>query len=250
MVEGICIIANQFLEVKASEDSYWFGERDLKLLEEIRFSDTIKKYDVNRLKREVIEIVCDVIKKLPSCFYTEKPNEKLEDGKTSIHVSARLFNKAPCLSVSTNHQLGKNTLHLNIEIQGTQYRRMLGFKPFKFPGKRDPVRNEIDLAGCLARCVEKTDGYSWLFGKKSDEKYFLIEKGGIPERHYKTSMSKKLNSYAPDAIYQYINISKSKVSEEELGYGEVLDCIIGDVKYALKLVKKTGYLEKFKEFKK
>lgn len=216
-------------------NSYWFKVEDAKLLGEIGFIDTIKKFHGQRLRHDIIEKIEEV------SGLNDRPlnSDKLEKGQIGIFVDVAFFRKSPCVSIHVKK--GGIDDYYSIQIQGHQYRRMIesnwSGKNLKGEARKTAILEHISAKG----------GFKWLFSEAfSDEnngRSFRIDcwHNKSEAVFYKTKMATILNAYYPTAIYQHIEIA-DEINEPEstevkrLQHGDVITRAIEDLKYAIKLL--------------
>jgi len=237
MISGICEVAQEYLDSDETKGTFWFGERDLSNLEDIRFKDTYYKYEANRFARE-IEISIKADAKCKEWLYDGEHEKK----EIQIEVRANLYTKTPCTTTAIRCEIGGRELTLEVQIQGHQYRRLIAFKGFKIP----KGKSSVELQNKLSALVEKTDKHQWLFGEG--------EKGvsavNWPDALVvETAMKIGYAKYAPTAIYRYVNVAKSKDENGALQPKDLINRVKNDVKFAVSLLQSEEYTGRYKTFR-
>ncbi len=244
MVHCVDQIATE--QVNSSDDTnpYWFGEQDFSKLDEIRFSDTIKKH-LGQIMAATIET--RLRKEYPDLKIN--PISPPKNANMAIWVHNSLANKTPCVTVHVG-RLDEPKVNLFIQIQGHQYRHMVVWYGFKIKENKGD-----DLAKYRVEAIETTDDGRWLFSKVVSSDSPVRKNHEFNNTTYQTSARMHFNSYSPGNIYQYINIEnpskteKAKDSHRTLNYRNIVDIIIKDTEQAINLLKDPTYIEKFNKSK-
>ena len=231
MVNKICDIAEKHLNPDIIEKRYWFPISDRESLAAIRFDDTVKKHEAQLMASELEKRIQNELGKR---LFEE--GEETENGRITAFVGGALYNKTPCVTAGIVRD-GSSKVCLMTQIQGHQYRRMISSSNFNFAKKS----GSGDRYSSLQKCIDESDEFTWLFASEQSPDGFRVQQWENPGP-FKSSMRNKLNGYAPDAVYQYIDISKGPVSQGELSYNMVLKNVVSDMKYAIETLKRSDYV--------
>ncbi len=230
---------------------FWFSisnENDVKfiekVLEDIKFSDTMQKYRASDLQDKI-----EFAAKKSSLANVKRGNNysKSTEPVNIVFVTEHgLTNKTPFvgawLAVGAKH----SELSLGVQIQGTQYRRYIKWKKFHVK-ENEETKNHARLE----KFINETDKNEWLFGTDHDENGIMVQNGfSSSQSRFKTSLNSKNSycSYAPNFIYRYVNIRQFD-NRADLLPENLPKSVIADLEYALKLLNTPDYRKRFESWK-
>ena len=208
-------------------------------LEDIKFSDTMQKYRASDLQNKIENAVKD-------SSLSSLPRKTKESEVICFTTEHGFTNKTPFVGAWLEVGAKHNELRLGVQIQGMQYRRYIIWKKFHVK-ENEETKNHVRLK----EFVDGTDRNQWLFGTDRDEKGIIVQNGfSDSKRGFKTSLNPKnpYCSYAPNFIYQYVNISEFD-SHADLQPDNLPKAVIADLEYALSLLKEQDYRNNFKSWK-
>lgn len=209
-----------------------------KVLEELRFLQTLDKYRASRF--------CD------SLFQRSRDLEKMATERgLELKIGYGYDNRTPHVGAAIILPLEPNAanqkrLELEVHIQGGQYRRVLSLEGFPVPKSKEGKE-----PGALKSFIDATDNWSWMFGKTNLGGVLrgAGQKGGFFEGQEDVSTRQQrgnlLCSYAPKHIYQHTPIS----DEGQVNPGNLLDAVIADLGYALQLLTCEDYVNRFRNWR-
>ncbi|MFP1646477.1 PDDEXK-like family protein [Pontitalea aquivivens] len=209
-----------------------------RLLDELRFLDTIEKHRASKL--------CEEMRRRSDGLSFSKFTPHFRHGfdRKQAHVGGaiQIFNPS--------HKKHPE-LSLGVHIQGNQYRRMVSFRGFRVPN-----RAEGKNQGEIVKFISETDQWKWMLGRAHRDGFFQLpdRREGFFKSRQVISTSQQINklllSYAPSQInepghiYQYTDIGP----EEGVPTGQVIDAVIKDLQYAAQLLSDPDYVSRFREW--
>jgi hypothetical protein len=236
MVKDLAALADSISNRDKLERLYWFqrdgvaNTREIdKIVEDIRFGDTLQKHRAAKLLHDIEKAI--------------RNSADLFDVKVSLKHG--LTNKTPFAEAWIERQLDGRELRLGLQIQGEQYRRFLLWKPF------DVINDLQEKHGRLKIFIDQTDKNRWLFGTNHDSNGILSATGYFTTKGRMTTNLRQKTpycSYAPNFIYQYINISKPE-KNTNLHPEELPHAVVADLMYATTLLDDPNYTNRFERWK-
>lgn len=198
-------------------------------LRELRFDDTMKKRRAVALRQEI-----------------EKRAAGFDPSDLEFRTNSDLNNKTPSVGAALILKFPAprvETIALEVNIQGEQYRRVISFDGFSVAKRKDGKDAEA-----IRQFVEATDGWRWLFGNvlkdgvlKSPhgQRGFFEGASGIPTSQRASML---LCSYWPKHLYQYTRIGRVGAVPVD----RVVDAVMADLQYAAFLLRDPEYVRRFK----
>ena len=254
-VEDYCKLVTEtsnFVEAVKKEDKarvFWFRSKETKSQDEeaieLKLQDMLQKRRACMLQFEINKIV-KIDRWLSVLITRDRHSEKPDPEEITFASEHGFTNKTPFVGAWLEVGAKHNELRLGVQIQGTQYRRYIMWKKFHVK-EYEETKNQVRLK----KFVDGTDRNQWLFGTDRDEKGIIVQNGfSDSKRGFKTSLNPKnpYCSYAPNFIYQYVNISEFD-NHADLQPDNLPKSVIADLEYALKLLKKPDYRKRFESWK-
>lgn len=219
LIGHLARIAETFFDPKAMfENGFWFPmatqhaskrKDQLKALAKIGLAQTFQKLEAAVLTDFLMKAVPKAADRdgLPPLVSHAAP---VLDGLHIVAASG-LNTQTPCVTFGpAKGMTDSKGLRYLIQIQGTQYRRLVHGRPLQAifasdenaPKAKDEAEKTRRAWHCLTPQSER-----WLFGRAREKHArhgHVFDLGGLERR---TAMRRDLCFYAPDAVYQYVNIA-------------------------------------------
>lgn len=233
LVKNLGIVAeSHFDSDRIIDTGYWFSDSDnLQALRPMGFHQSYLKYQAQVFADEYAKTLSE-----EEGITVRRDAAPTLEGR-HVWIWWAMFNGKPCVCFTPYiDQEPSKTLN-SIQIEGHQYRRLISGKAYQ--GLTGLKRTDESGYQKLWTAIESNNGLDWLFAKDfhREGKQKLFHVAGIEggSRYHVTSMQKNLCQYKPDAIYQYINITKDG-GGESLGQQELKAYILRDIDYAFQLL--------------
>lgn len=235
MIKNLSIVAETYFEPpKIRKAAYWFSNQNDDL-NSIRFQQTYRKYQAQIFTDDFTGILAE------TGFKVTNLNDKELRGKRFsgriVNVSWTLRNNTPCVTIVPCIDKWPSSIWYGIQIQGPQYRRLAVADAYKGIVRANP-RDERAISK-LWGAINGSLGRKWLFAdnfqRENKTKFFNVPvaSGGTLRRI--TTMRNNLCQYSPDAVYQYINVTKDGVGES-LGLKDLGMQIVHDINFGFRLL--------------
>lgn len=221
------------------EGNFWFRRESAVNLVDIGFQQSFTKFQAQVFRNVYLEKINRLSSDNNSGFtlYREKEDIKPEKGNC-VKLWWALFNNMPCVCFEPIPEGHSASLRFEVQVQGSQYRRLIAGDPFK--GKAGVKRQEEEAYLALWNAIEENNTLSWLFNrsisKDENGKFFNVFSTDGAARRRATSMQGDLCQYKPDVVYQYVNISADG-SGHTLELEELAQQIHDDLKFAFDLLR-------------
>ncbi len=220
-------------------------------LDSIRFADTIQKHRADALLLAVRKATknSDWLKNLGEAPQKELEKERPTPGQEEailVCSSAEFTNKRPLVVMKVSRPVRGMRLFLGVQVQGSQYRRLIEWRGFTF-NKSDEERS-----GKIDEFLEMTDNYKWLFGRDNTGGGFTsVAVGFFREFEGKVSSrsrpGKPICTYAPHFIYQHVDVGSGEAGSA-LPPSQIVEAIIADLEAACKLLRDDTYIQRFANY--
>lgn len=230
---NLSIVAREYFDsVQIEKSDFWFRDDQANHLMEIGFTQSYRKLQAQTFLSAMVKRVQRFAKD-KGLLFTFCDEDMPEGSPDYVIVRWDLFNNTPCATFVPKLGSGHNDTGFEIQLQGTQYRRLTYSNVYRdFVGVR---RTEEEAYNRLWSAIDKNGGRRWLIDRelKKDKrgKYFLV--GGARRS---TSMRGNLCQYKPNVVYQYINISADGM-EDTLALSDLPSEICNDLGLAFSLLK-------------
>ncbi|MEP5152535.1 hypothetical protein [Planktotalea sp.] len=233
MIGHLSTVANEcFDPIEVRERHFWFETEKKQSLSEIGFAQTLLKFEAMAFKDFMIEQV-PAISKNPNF---PRMISNTDDPFRGDHVNVwfALFNNTPCVTFEpVKTEPNSDGLRFEIQIQGTQYRRLVAGPPLRDISSQKcprPEKAEKTWARLNELCCE-----SWLFGQHLQRPQ-NGEKGFDFNGEWRRSrMSGDMCFYRPDVAYQYINIEAAN-NQSSLSVDQLPAQVARDIDFAFELL--------------
>ena len=222
-----------FSPQRIRENNFWFEKSQKHNLSKIGFAQTLQKFQAEALKDFMSQTVFDTLGETALPLLVSSVAKGCE--KDHVKVWSALFNNTPCVTfVPVIAKPNLDGLRFEIQIQGTQYRRLVAGPPLK-----NTVSGQLtssDKAEKTWECLENFASEGWLLGRE-------IQRGSNRQKGFdlngnrmRSSMRGNLCFYKPDVVYQYVDIA---IGEDQgaLLFNDLPTQIAKDILLAFELLK-------------
>ncbi|MFY0660109.1 MAG: hypothetical protein JXR15_06410 [Shimia sp.] len=222
-----------FSHKKIKDADYWFSSSNEETLETIGFAQTLQKYQAAVFLDDMRTRVSEKIRSEFSVPLIKDGGK--EAGGDHVKAWSALFNNTPCVTFEPClAQPEKAGMRFEIQVQGTQYRRLIAGPPLQpiFAKKMDRAE-KVQLTW---ETLDKRGGGEWLFGRRVERDAQNAKGFYVDETWVSSKMRGEMCFYRPDVVYQYVDIGMDE-AKTGLSVAQLSDRIARDIELAFKLLR-------------